>query len=148
MYCKNCGEKIENEKAVICVKCGTKVGDCKNFCGNCGESVSSETQEVCLKCGCSLKDPFTKKLKDMANDTVNGQGKSKLAAALLAFFLGNLGIHRFYLGYTTYGIIFLVLFFLGFFTFGITTFVVFIWALIDFIRILVGNLEPVNGFYC
>ncbi len=31
--------------------------------------------------------------------------KSKVAAALLCFFLGGLGIHRFYLGYTTIGIV-------------------------------------------
>ncbi len=31
--------------------------------------------------------------------------KSKLAAGLLGIFLGSLGIHRFYLGYTKMGII-------------------------------------------
>lgn len=34
-----------------------------------------------------------------------GRGKNKLVAALLAFFLGSLGIHNFYLGATTAGII-------------------------------------------
>ncbi len=34
--------------------------------------------------------------------------KNKLVAALLAFFLGGLGIHKFYLGQTTPGIIYLV----------------------------------------
>lgn len=37
-----------------------------------------------------------------------GRGKNKLVAALLAFFLGGLGIHHFYLGSTTAGIIQLV----------------------------------------
>ncbi len=36
-------------------------------------------------------------------------GKSKVAAGLLAIFLGWLGIHKFYLGYTTPGIMMLVL---------------------------------------
>ncbi|GIT08679.1 MAG: hypothetical protein CM1200mP30_23090 [Pseudomonadota bacterium] len=31
--------------------------------------------------------------------------KSKLTAILLCFFLGSLGIHRFYLGYTLIGVI-------------------------------------------
>ncbi len=34
--------------------------------------------------------------------------KNKLAAALLAIFLGGFGIHKFYLGQTTPGIIYLV----------------------------------------
>ena len=36
--------------------------------------------------------------------------KSKLTAILLCYFLGNLGIHRFYLGYTLIGIIQLLTF--------------------------------------
>ena len=36
------------------------------------------------------------------------QEKSNIAAGLLALFLGPLGIHKFYLGYTTEGIILLV----------------------------------------
>lgn len=36
--------------------------------------------------------------------------KSKVAAGLLAIFLGELGIHAFYLGQTTKGIVYLLLF--------------------------------------
>lgn len=36
-------------------------------------------------------------------------GKSKLAAALFALFLGGLGIHKFYLGQTGWGIAYLLL---------------------------------------
>jgi len=60
--------------------------------------------------------------------------KSKIVAALLCFFLGGLGIHRFYLGYTLIGIIQLL-------TFGGCG----IWALIDFILILVGSLKDSDG---
>jgi TM2 domain-containing membrane protein YozV len=63
-------------------------------------------------------------------------GKSQLTATLLCFFLGGLGIHRFYLGYTWQGIVqILTLGGLG------------IWVLIDFIRILIGDLGPKNGEY-
>ena len=41
------------------------------------------------------------------------QSKSKVAAGLLAIFLGGLGIHKFYLGYTTQGIILLLVTFFG-----------------------------------
>lgn len=41
------------------------------------------------------------------------QSKSKVTAGLLAIFLGGLGIHKFYLGYTTQGIILLLVTILG-----------------------------------
>lgn len=41
------------------------------------------------------------------------QSKNKVAAGLLAIFLGGLGIHKFYLGYTTQGIILLLVTILG-----------------------------------
>lgn len=63
-------------------------------------------------------------------------GKSQLVALLLVIFVGGLGIHRFYLGYTTIGIIQLL-------TLGGCG----IWALIDLIRIVTGDLKPKNGNY-
>ena len=41
-------------------------------------------------------------------DEPSRYGKSKIAAALLALFLGALGVHKFYLGYTAQGVIMLV----------------------------------------
>lgn len=63
-------------------------------------------------------------------------GKSWLVAVLLCFFLGGLGIHRFYLGYTWQGVVQLLT--LG--GFGI-------WVLIDFIRIIIRDLKPKDGDY-
>ncbi|HIA05952.1 MAG TPA: TM2 domain-containing protein [Flavobacteriales bacterium] len=54
--------------------------------------------------------------------------------ALIAFFLGFLGIHRFMMGYTGLGILML----LTGGVFGILT-------LIDFIRILTGGLKMADG---
>ncbi|QCO98200.1 NINE protein [Arthrobacter sp. 24S4-2] len=63
------------------------------------------------------------------------QPKSRLAAGLLGIFLGGLGIHRFYLGYTTIGVIQIVLtVFLGVFTLGIVA----LWGLVEGIMILAG----------
>lgn len=64
------------------------------------------------------------------------KGKSQLVATLLCFFLGGLGIHRFYLGYTWQGVVQLLT--LG----GLG-----IWVLIDFVRILIGDLKPKGGEY-
>jgi len=63
-------------------------------------------------------------------------GKNKTVAILLSLFLGGLGIDRFYLGYTGSGILKLLT--LG----GLG-----VWALIDLIRIIVGNLKPKDGDY-
>ena len=60
--------------------------------------------------------------------------KSRLAAALLAWFLGVIGIHRFYVGKVGTGILQIL-------TFGGLG----IWALIDFIMILVGSFKDKDG---
>lgn len=66
--------------------------------------------------------------------------KSKLVAVLLCFFLGGIGIHDFYLGYTKYGVIKIVL---AICTAGLGSG---IWALIDFVRLLVNNISTdANG---
>lgn len=66
----------------------------------------------------------------------SGEGKSQLVALLLCLFVGGIGIHRFYLGYTWQGIVqILTLGGLG------------IWTLIDLIRIITGSLQPKDGEY-
>jgi|GEM_PF-2097269 len=62
--------------------------------------------------------------------------KSKGTAAVLAFFLGALGIHRFYLGYSWQGVVQLL-----------TAGGLGIWFIVDFVRILMGKLKPKTGDY-
>jgi TM2 domain-containing membrane protein YozV len=72
-----------------------------------------------------------------SNDiAIAGSGKSQVTALLLVIFLGVLGIHRFYLGYIWQGVVQL----LTFGGFGI-------WALIDLVRIITGDLQPKDGSY-
>ncbi|MFN8183206.1 MAG: TM2 domain-containing protein [Candidatus Nanopelagicales bacterium] len=63
--------------------------------------------------------------------------KSRLAAALLAFFLGAFGVHRFYVGKIGTGVA-IILTFGGFFG---------IWPLIDLIMILVGSFKDKQERY-
>jgi len=46
----------------------------------------------------------------VSGDATTRTGKSKLAASLIAIFLGGLGIHKFYLGDTTLGVVYLIFF--------------------------------------
>jgi TM2 domain-containing protein/uncharacterized protein DUF2510 len=61
--------------------------------------------------------------------------KSRTVAAILGFFLGGIGIHRFYLGNIGMAVAML---FLGWLTLGI-------WPLIDWIIVLVGSAHDGQG---
>lgn len=76
-------------------------------------------------------------VKEAQKNDISGtaaEGKSQIVAAILAFVVGVLGVHRFYLGYTGIGIAQLL-------TLGGCG----IWSLIDLIRIIIGDLKPKDG---
>ena len=122
MYCRNCGEKL-NENQAVCLKCGVNVGDGNRYCASCGKAVN-DNAEVCLNCGCSLK-PSKREVEKELN------GQNKMTIALVCFFLGGIGIHNFMMGEKKKGIVKIIFSFL----FGISG----ILALIDFIKILTDN---------
>ena len=65
-------------------------------------------------------------------------GKSRIAAAILAFFLGGLGIHKFYLGQVGLGIVYLLF---------CWTLIPSIIAFIEFILFLTMSDESFNEKY-
>ncbi len=65
-----------------------------NFCSACGNQLDPRA-EICPKCGVRQK--------------IVGK-KSRITAALLAFFLGGIGVHKFYLGRPIQGILYLLFF--------------------------------------
>ncbi|MDD3678342.1 MAG: TM2 domain-containing protein [Dehalococcoidales bacterium] len=67
-------------------------------------------------------------------ETTEISPKSRLAVSLFAWFLGYLGIHRFYLGKIGTGL--LMLFTIG----GLG-----IWALVDFIMAVAGVMKDKDG---
>jgi TM2 domain-containing membrane protein YozV len=94
------------------------------FCSKCGKEVHDEAV-ICVHCGCSIVNN---------NSSINSKQKEGLVVLLLCFFLGYLGVHRFYTGHTTIGIVQLL-------TLGGCG----IWTLIDFILIIIGNFKDSDG---
>lgn len=99
------------------------------FCQSCGKEVDPKAV-VCVGCGV----PIT------VVETVvsNPNGKSKIAAGLLGIFLGALGVHNFYLGYTGKGVAQLLITLL---TCGFGAVISEIWGLIEGIQILTGSIK-------
>lgn len=121
MYCKNCGEQL-NDNQAICLKCGVKVGDGSSFCANCGNA-STPDAVVCLNCG-------------VPNKKVNSgdlAGHDKVTMILICLFLGGLGIHNFMMGETKKGVFKIVM--------SLCCGIGGILALIDLIKIACGKYE-------
>lgn len=76
-------------------------GPNEKYCNECG-SLINQKAEICPKCG----------VRQIPAPNVFGStapnGKNKIAAALLAFFLGGFGIHKFYLGQVGMGVLYLI----------------------------------------
>jgi len=74
--------------------------------------------------------------------TVFDPPKNKVVAGLLGIFLGALGIHRFYLGYTSVGLTMLLLTVLSAF---ILSPIIGIWGLVEGILCLTGQMVDAHG---
>ena len=126
MFCKNCGNSMD-PNAAICVKCGCAVGTGTSYCPKCGQATVPGAA-ACTNCGVAL------------TAAVSGESKSKLIAGLLGIFLGSLGIHNFYLGFTKKAVAQLLLCLLGS-CLVVGPMAAGIWGLIEGIMILCGKVE-------
>jgi TM2 domain-containing membrane protein YozV len=98
-------------------------------CRDCGEIIS-RTAPTCPHCG-------GRQGTGAFGAGAGPSGKDKFTAGLLALLLGGFGIHRFYLGHTGKGIIYLLFFW---------TFIPAILALIDGIRYLTMSNEDFEAY--
>ena len=103
----------------------------EKYCGDCGAIIKVKA-EICPKCG------IRQKSASGSLGTVASNGKSKVAAALLAFFLGGFGVHKFYLGHVGLGILYLLFFW---------TFIPSIIAFVEFILLLTMSDDTFNLKY-
>ena len=113
-FCYGCGALI-HVSATECPRCGARQPDLppdfvvattggrgsraardQVFCRACGGALHP-LAPVCPHCGAP-----------QAPAPATPSHKSKVVAALLAFFLGGFGVHKFYLGQTALGVIYLL----------------------------------------
>ena len=118
-YCKHCGEKIL-ENAVICTHCGCQVE----------ELHKDKTPQIIVN---NANSSVNQNVNQNNNDS-DYPYKSRWTAFFLCLFLGYLGIHRFYVGKTGTGVLWL--FTAGMFGIG--------W-LIDFLMLLFGSFRDKAG---
>lgn len=105
----------------------------EKFCTECG-AVIKQKAEICPQCGVrQMGMPNMGTLGPVASN-----GKSKIAAALFAFFLGGFGAHKFYLGQVGKGILYLLFFW---------TFIPALIAFVEFILFLTMSDEKFNQKY-
>lgn len=108
------------------------------FCPHCGQRITSVSGRFCPHCGNVLPTDAEQAVNITYNttyvDRYSDSPKSRMAAALLCFFLGLLGVHRFYVGKVGTGLLWL-------FTGGLLG----VGALIDFIIILCGSFTDKQG---
>ena len=141
MYCRNCGKQLIGSPE-LCMDCGAKPLSGENHCNACGAATNALT-EMCVKCGARLKKTSTE---------TGTSTKSRLVLTLLAFFLGELGVHRFYVGKIGTGIGMLVLAIVGWATIWIgigfiPLGILWVWNLIDFILAIAGKFKDSKGSY-
>lgn len=77
--------------------------------------------------------------------TTVAQPRQWVIALLLAFFLGMLGVHRFYMGRNASGIVMLCITLLSPFLLFIPLIITAIWGFVDFIRIILSSLKCADG---
>ena len=100
------------------------------YCSNCGAQIDDKAV-VCVKCGAPTAN-F--KQKSSSFGRTGEDGYDWLTTLLLCFFVGAFGVHSFYTRKTTIAVIQL-------FTLGGCG----IWALVDFIMILLGSFRDGQG---
>ncbi len=108
---------------IFCPKCGMKCTTNMSFCSACGEQLiqtspnqgpSSQTQTPQVNQAYQAYQPSTTNLVPPSQvnfqnqQPIQNQSKDKIVAGILAILLGDIGVHKFYLGKIGQGILYLL----------------------------------------
>lgn len=109
------------------------------YCKNCGKEIADDAA-FCPSCGQAVKESVAPTPAPAPTAPAAVSDKSRLVAAILAWFLGVFGVHNFYVERKGNAVAQLIL------TITVIGAVVSaIWAFVDFVYILCGSYKDGNG---
>lgn len=135
MFCKQCGKPIDDGQE-LCEDCKNAANQNANMNNNMNMNNGGNYNNMNnnMNNGGNYNN---------MNQSYNPQAKSKIAAGLLGIFLGSLGVHNFYLGYTGKAVAQLLISLLSC---GFLAWASAIWGLVEGILILTGSMNTdANG---
>jgi TM2 domain-containing membrane protein YozV len=164
-FCSGCGQQVNSGS--FCSACGSPNNALNQVCSNCGVNLTRDPagptpQYVAAPPLFTPPVPPIPAAQPQSNRPsqnassptrlkITGSSKSRLAAALLTLLLGQLGIHRFYVGKKNTALLILLISISGYITiiFSNAGYAVLgilgLWVLIDFILISTGKFKDGTG---
>jgi TM2 domain-containing membrane protein YozV len=114
---------------MFCPHCGAQAPDNTQYCPSCGAAIGAQQAQQAQQ-----PPTYAQPVYAQPVPASNESPSSRLVALLLCWFLGIFGIHRFYVGKTGTGLVWL-------FTGGVCG----IGAIVDLIMIIVGSFTDKAG---
>lgn len=111
VQCSRCGAE-NRDNVPNCVQCGAPLGDVPTRSTSPFSSAEPQTvyQKPCINCNKMINSSLATcpYCGAQQHGAVAASSRNKVAAGVLAILLGTFGVHKFYLGQTTQGILYLL----------------------------------------
>ena len=141
MFCKQCGKPIDDGQE-LCEDCKNAANQNAN---NMNNNMNNMNNNMNNGANYNNMNNMNNNMNmnnggnyNNMNQSYNPQAKSKMAAGLLGIFLGALGVHNFYLGFTGKAVAQLLISILSC---GTLSWASAIWGLVEGILILTGSIN-------